>query len=208
MIGLVIPLAYVILEMCMYYAFRRWKAKVESDLEIYLRSVHPERNATNIAVLRFSQRRIKAIWGIVLFLIAFFLTLALYVGLGIPAEPRGDLFERVLAMTLVMCICGSGTWLVLLEPVGNIRVVTESGIFKRSPWTGISFISWGQIESVRWIPILDNFFVKFDSGIFAVNPVYENLNKFAEGIMKNLPRSKWIHAEKKLQKALGGPFQP
>jgi hypothetical protein len=208
MIGLAIPLAYIVLEVGIYYAYRLWKIRVETDLKTFLSEVRPAGDAADAAVLRFSRGRVRMIWGIVCILMAFFLILALYVGVGIPTEPRGDLLERVAAMTLVMCICGLGPWLLLLEPVGNIRVVTRKGIFKRSPWTGISFTTWGQIKSVRWIPILDNFFIQSDSGIFAVSPVYEDLDIFAVRLMENVSKQKWQGAAMKLERARRGPFQP
>ena len=161
-----------------------------------------------VAVLRFSRTRVRAVWAFMLVILAFFFTLALVAGLEMPLEPRNDLWERMSALILVMCLCGLGPWLLLVEPVGSARVITKRGILKQSPWTGTSFVPWDGIESIRWIPILDNFFVRSNIGTFAVSPVCENLDKFAQGVIFHVPRSKWTRAEKKLTKALAGPFQP
>ena len=208
MIGLAIPLTYLAVEVAMYWVYRKWVARVKSDIDNLLRVTRLQSDQSEAAVLRFSDRRRKAIWGIVIILLVFFFLLASYVGIGIPAEPQEDLSQRVLAMTLVMIICGLGPWFILLEPVGNVRIVTKNGIYKRSPWTGKSFAEWKEIESVRWIPIIDNFLVKTRSDMFAVNPVYENLNVFADSLMSNVSRSKWLAAERMLRRALRGPFQP
>jgi len=211
MIGLIIPLAFVLYQVMIYeFVFKRWTTKVNSSLEKHIASItsldrpFEERDGV-VAVLKFSDRRKKAIWILVLILTVYFFALTLYAA---PVRFQKPQWLNAGGAALFMCLLGSAPWILFVESYGNIRVVTTNGILKRSPWTGTTYVRWDEIESVRWIPIIDDFFVTSEKGLFAVNPVYENLERFAEGITKNLPRSKWIHAEKRLNQALGGPFQP
>lgn len=213
-VGLLLPLTYILVETGMYYVFRRWRSRVDSLLEreidtITLADGYKKERDDPVAILKFSDDRKKAIWVFALFLMGFFFVLEVIGAIFAPFEPRETYLERIGTLTALLCLCGLvGPYILFIEPYGNIRVVTLNGILKRSPWTGTSFIRWDEMKSVRWVPILDNFFVTSMKGLFAVSPVYENLDKFADGVMKNLPRAKWIHAEEMLDRASRGPFQP
>jgi len=213
MIGLISPLIFILFQTAIYIVFKRWTSKVNLSIDQHMSPIASLDSPLEewdgvVAVLKFSETRKKAIKSFAFLLIGFFFVIELIAGLLTPREPEDTYLERLVAITAGICLCGLGPWVLLIEPYGSLRVVTINGILRRSPWTGTSFTRWDQIRSVRWVPFLDNFFVKTDQGLFAVNPVYENLDKFAEGIMRNVPKSKWARAERKLTTAMNGPFQP
>jgi hypothetical protein len=211
MIGLIIPLAFVLFELVMYqFVFKRWTRKVNLSLDRHMASITSLDRPFGewdgvVAIMRFPDGRKRAIWIFAMILIIFFFALTIYIA---PVRFQEPQWLNAAGAALFMCLVGSAPWILLIEPYGNIRVITTNGILKRSPWTGAAFVRWDEIRSVRWIPFLDSFFVKSDKGLFAINHVYENLEKFAEGVLKNLPESRWIHAERKLREAQRGPFQP
>lgn len=209
--GALIPLVFVFYESAFYLNARRWTRRSDSlvadSASLLLSAVGLPTEAGNqvICVLKFSDRRKKAIWAFLIVLIAFFFALSLYAATVKPQEPK---LVTVLGMAMLLCAFGSGPWILLLEPYGNVRVLLKNGIIKRSPWTGTAFIQWDEVDKIRWVSLLDSFFVSSKKGIFSVNPVYENLGRFADEVKKNVPRSKFIGAEDKLALAAGGPFQP
>lgn len=211
--GLISAAFFVLLQALLFLAFKRWVSRVEESLDRKLKAmtssdVSKEKRDEVVAVLRFSRRRKRAIWAFALLLISFFFALTVYAGIVVPDDDPELWAAIAVSMFALAVLCGSTPWLLLVEPYGNIRVVTRNGILRLSPWTGTSFVYWDRIESVRWIPLIDNFLVSTRDGFFFVTPVYDNLNVFARGIMDNVPAERWARAERKLRKALGGPFQP
>jgi hypothetical protein len=209
--GALIPLVLALYETAFCLNARRWTRRadrmVADKASLLLRAVSLPPEAVNhvICVLKFSDRRKKAIWAFLLVLIAFFFALSLYAATVTPQEPK---LLTELGMAMLMCAFGSGPWILLLEPYGNVRVLMKNGLIKRSPWTGTAFIHWDEVDKIRWVPLLDSFFVSSKKGIFSINPAYENLGRFAEEVKKNVPRSRFLGAEDKLALAAGGPFQP
>ncbi|MGQ9588481.1 MAG: hypothetical protein ACUVT7_08905 [Thermoplasmata archaeon] len=213
MMGLISAAFFVLWQALLFLAFKRWISRVEESLDRKLKAmtsldVLKEKRDEVVAVLRFSRSRKRAIWAFALLLISFFFAVTVYAGIVIPDDDP-ELVASIAVSTFALAVLGGSTpWLLFVEPYGNIRVVTKQGILKRSPWTGTSFIRWDEIRSVRWMPFLDNFFVSSTKGLFAVCPIYENLDRFASGVMENVPAERWVRAERKLRKALRGPFQP
>jgi len=213
MMGLISAAFFVLWQALLFLAFKRWVSRVEESLDRKLKAmassdVSREKRDEVVAVLRYSRSRKRAIWAFALLLISFFFGLTVYAGIIIPDDDP-ELWAAIAVSTFALAVlCGSTPWLLFVEPYGNIRVVTKSGILKLSPWTGTSFVPWNRIVSVRWIPLIDNFLVSTLDGFFFVTPAYENLNRFAGGVMENVSAEAWVRAERKLRKASGGPFQP
>lgn len=158
--------------------------------------------------MKFSDRRKKAIGVFAFILIGFFFISELIAGLFTSDQPSNTYTERLLAESVFIGVCGLCPWILFVEPYGNIRAITSLGILKRSPWTGTAFVFWSEINAIRWIPFIDNFFVFSEKGMFSINLVYQDLDKFAEAVIKNVPRSRFSRAEYKLSLAAKGPFQP
>lgn len=211
--GWIVPLAFLLTELVIYSIFKRWVRSVDKSLQKLMASVtsgnhiSPDGNGI-VAVLGYGEKRKGSLWVFMLFMTSFFFLLTLIAGLFIPAEPAKTYLERLGAIGFGLTICGLTPWLIPLYPYGDFRVITKKGIINRSPLTRAFYVRWDQIKSVRWISILSRFVLKTEKGRIVVPPIYVNVDKFAEFIMENLPKSRWTHAERMLSKALNGPFQP
>jgi len=193
-----------------YALFKRWVRRVESQLDETLAELSSTpRSGKNeddgARVLVYAEFRKKAVWGLALIVLGLLLVIAVLISL---AESVEDTWSNVVGSSLFLCGLGLGPWILFLEPYGSYRIVTKNGIFTRSPWNGRFYASWDEVVSVKWIPVIDNFFLRTEKGIMAVTPVFENLEYFAQAVLANVPSSKRIQAQKKLDRALSGSFQP
>ena len=207
---LIVPVLFLLSQLGVYALFKRWVSRVESQLDETLAELSSKpRSGKNVAedarVLVYGASRKKAVWGLALIVLGVPLVVAVLISL---AENVEDTWSNVVGSSLFLCGIGLGPWILFLEPYGSYRIVTKSGIFTRSPWNGRFYVSWDEVVSVKWIPVLDNFFLRTEKGIIAVTPVFENLAYFAQAVLANVPSSKRIQAQKKLDRALSGSFQP
>ncbi len=211
MSGAIIPIIYASYQGALFWNIRRWMKRAEmmtydnADALLQLTRLRRPKDDVIVSILKFSDRRKRAIRAYTLALVLFFFALSMYAATLTLDQPK--LLSEI-GSALFLCVLGSAPWILVVEPYGNVRVLTKKGIIKRSPWTGTAFVSWDEMTSVRWVPLIDNFFIRSAKGSFSVNPVYENLDRFAEAVQMNLPRSKWAHASEKLSLATRGPFQP
>lgn len=207
---LVVPVVFVLFEIVMYRIFLHWTDSVKQELNDRLALVSSNGGSSEEGkhapvVLSFGEGRKKAVWIFALILLTLFGMIAISVAFVVPIS---NAWLTAFVSAAFFCMVGLAPWLLFLESYGSFQIVTKNGIFKRSPWTGSAHVLWGQIESVRWIPILDNFLVRTDKSFFFVTPVFENLDVLAKAVMEQVPRDRWIGAERWLTKASAGPFQP
>lgn len=212
-IGWLLVVGFVCIQLAMYVTFRRWRTWVEESLQKSIKDLrehdpHDSHGDEVVAILRFSDDRKKVIWILIMIFLGIFASCVVVVAAGPPFE-ASEAWVDFVVLFLIVDIGSAVPWLAFQNPYGNIRVVTQRGLIRRSPWfLGTRFVRWDEIHWVKWLPLGNAFILSTEKGMFLVYSFLENIEAFANAVMTNLPEQKWKKAAGMLNKALSGPFQP
>ena len=84
--------------------------------------------------------------------------------------------------------------LLLIEVTRVQIVITEEGITRFSPWTGLATMTWIDVERVRYSSVNQWFVVESACGLIRVSRHLEGIGEFAGTLKRKVPGERWASA--------------
>ena len=193
-------LIYVLFQIVMTVAIRRWI----SDRNAMHADKATSSSGGSATILTTGKTSRRVAWGVLLVFVLFIIIPILDSWKAI----EGFSWTSVAFGAAWLIGGGAIPWLLVVWVYGQAFLVGKTGITKISPWRGVTNVQWNEITAVRFVPLYDMFVVKSTRGRMSISPLLMNIDSFASGILKNVPKEMWQEAETNLRKALSGPYQP